>query len=122
MEALANEVRLKVVSRVAAVENLVVLRWVSRPYRTVDLGSGYAGGELRGMSSMFSLGVRQHLDGQFYSIVGWYAAFDLSNRLVRSRSERSFTETTTLVSTTLTRLFRILNDFRTRLGRSLPRS
>ena len=31
MEALANEVRLKVVSRVAAVENPVVLRRVSRP-------------------------------------------------------------------------------------------
>ena len=31
MEALANEVRLKVVSRVVAVENLVVLRRVSRP-------------------------------------------------------------------------------------------
>ena len=35
------------------------------------------------MSWIFSLGVRQHLDGQFYSVVGWYATFDL----VKSLSE-----------------------------------
>lgn len=84
MKALPNELCLKVVSRVATVEDLVNLRQVSRLWRgMVDDRFGKwlrtrVGEQLPLFSRRELVWVRRYLDGRFCSVVGWKATFELT--------------------------------------------